>query len=76
MTIAQMYFKELKDIPYTTYDMQIEASYNREVAYAGFGNYKEEYERQIKKKTEEAFATCIVVRISFLEKGLNSITSF
>ena len=54
MTIAQMYFEELKDIPDTTYDMQIGASYNREVEYAGFGNYKDEYERQIKKKTEDA----------------------
>lgn len=53
-TIAQIYFEELKDVPNVTYDKQAGASYNQETKYTGFGNYKDVYEGQIKKKTEDA----------------------
>ncbi len=53
-TIAQIYFEELKEVPDVTYDKQAGASYNQETKYVGFGNYKDVYESQIKKKTEDA----------------------
>lgn len=45
--IAQIMFGVLTEEPDITYDKQINASYNDEQEYVGFGNYESEYSKQI-----------------------------
>lgn len=51
MAIAQIIFEQLKDSPLVPYSEQPGASYNMEMEYRGLGNYKAEYEKQTKEKT-------------------------
>lgn len=46
--IAQIMFENLCEEPSVTYDRQINASFNDEQEYVGFGNYDVEYSKQIK----------------------------
>lgn len=46
--IAQIMFETLTEIPNVTYNGQLDASFNEEQNYRGFGNYNEEYSKQIK----------------------------
>lgn len=47
--IAQIIFEELKEIPELSYNENINASFNNEIHYRGYGKYKKEYEKKIKK---------------------------
>lgn len=47
--IAQLFFEQLVEMPEETYDNQLNASFNNEDEYRGFGNYKDEYEERIEK---------------------------
>ena len=53
-SIAQIIFEQLGAIPDVTYDKQPEASFQKETAYVGLGNYKDEYERQMGDQIERA----------------------
>lgn len=46
--IAQIMFETLCEKPDITYDKQENASFNDEQEYVGFGNYEDEYSKQIK----------------------------
>lgn len=46
--IAQIFFEQLNEIPERTYDQQLNASFNNEIEYLGFGNYTSEYQRQMR----------------------------
>ncbi|MCH5296458.1 MAG: hypothetical protein J1E85_02185 [Ruminococcus sp.] len=50
--IAQIMFETLYEEPSVTYDRQINASFNDEQEYIGFGNYEAEYIKQIKDVDE------------------------
>ena len=52
--IAQIMFEQLTSEPDVPYDKQVNASFQDEVNYVGLGNYKEEYERQTKRRIDEA----------------------
>lgn len=54
MKIAQIMFEQLSGIPDVPYSMQQNASFQNEETYVGLGNYREEYERQTKRKVEQA----------------------
>ena len=54
MTIAQIMFEELADVPNVPYDKQTDASFQNEAEYVGLGSYKNEYEKDIKDKVEKA----------------------
>lgn len=54
MKIAQILFEQLTNEPDIPYSAQANASFQNENAYKGLGNYKEEYERQTKRKIEAA----------------------
>lgn len=49
MNIAQIYFEELKETPDKTYDLQVNASFQNEKDYRGYGNYDAEYKKNIKR---------------------------
>jgi cation transport ATPase len=53
MTIAQIFFEQLSQIPDRTYDLQPNASFQNETTYRGLGNYKAEYEQQTKQYIEQ-----------------------
>lgn len=53
LSIAQIMFESLSEIPDITYDKQINSSFNKENEYRGLGNYQEEYKNQIKKYSDK-----------------------
>jgi len=54
MKIAQIIFEELKSVPDIPYNNQKSSSFQDEVIYRGLGNYKDEYEKQTKRKVDKA----------------------
>lgn len=52
MKIAQIIFEQLTQEPEMPYNKQSNASFQDEIQYVGLGNYREEYERQTKKKVD------------------------
>lgn len=50
--IAQIMFETLSEEPSITYNNQVNASFNDEQEYIGFGNYEAEYSNQIKDVDE------------------------
>jgi len=52
--IAQIIFEQLTGRPDVPYSAQTNASFQNEVEYKGLGNYKQEYENQMKHKLDEA----------------------
>lgn len=52
--IAQILFEQLTDKPDVPYNAQVGASFQSEVEYKGLGNYEQEYEKQTKRKVEQA----------------------
>lgn len=54
MKIAQIIFEELTEEPDVPYSEQKKQAFQDEVTYRGLGNYKEEYEKQIKEKIAQA----------------------
>lgn len=50
MKIAQIIFEQLTQIPEIPYNIQQNNSFQHEERYVGLGNYKEEYEKQIKQR--------------------------
>lgn len=53
MKIAQIIFEQLTQIPETPYNIQQNNSFQHEERYVGLGNYKEEYEKQIKQRIHQ-----------------------
>lgn len=51
-SIAQIFFERLSKAPDIPYNKKKKASFNDEDEFRGYGNYKEEYERKIKKVNE------------------------
>lgn len=51
--IAQIIFEQLTGRPDVPYSAQTNASFQNEVEYKGLGNYKQEYENQMKHKLDE-----------------------
>ena len=51
--IAQIIFEQLTGKPDVPYSIQMNASYQNEVEYKGLGNYKQEYDKQTKRKLDE-----------------------
>lgn len=51
--IAQIIFEQLTQVPEVPYDAQEKSSFQNEVQYAGLGNYREEYEKQMKAEYEK-----------------------
>lgn len=49
MAIAQMIFEKLSDIPMTTYNKKINASFNNEDKYRGLGKYKDTLDKRTQK---------------------------
>lgn len=54
MSIAQIIFEQLNDVPKMPYSEQKSASFQNEVSYVGLGNYKEEYEKQTRRNVDKA----------------------
>lgn len=54
MNIAQIIFEQLTQVPQTPYNLQSNASFQREERYLGLGNYTEEYGKQTQRKVEKA----------------------
>lgn len=50
--IAQIIFEQLTGKPDVLYSIQMNASYQDEVEYKGLGNYKQEYDKQTKRKLD------------------------
>ena len=53
MKLAQIIFEQLTERPDVPYSVQEGASFQDEVRYKGLGNYKEEYEKQTKRRLEQ-----------------------
>lgn len=53
-SIAQLFFEKLDQIPEKPYNQQINASFNDEDVYRGFGRYKDEYEERMNIVVERA----------------------
>ena len=51
--IAQIIFEQLTGKPDVPYSIQMNVSYQNEVEYKGLGNYKQEYDKQTKRKLDE-----------------------
>lgn len=54
MKIAQIIFEQLTQVPEVPYGNQVGASFQNEEKYRGFGNYKAEYNKQIKDEIAQA----------------------